>query len=64
MMGTSLAVQWLRLCLPGQGMQISSLVREQGSRMLGGGEGQGGGRVVSPCTATKTQGSKINKYFF
>ena len=26
--GTSLAVQWLRLCLPGQGVWVQSLVRE------------------------------------
>ena len=45
-------------------MEVRSLVREQGSRMLGVGEGQRGGRVVSPYAATKTRGSEINKYFF
>ena len=45
-------------------MEVCSLVREQGSRMLGVGEGQRGGRVVSPYAATKTRGSEINKYFF
>ena len=31
--GTSLVIQWLRLCLPTQGMQVQSLVREQRPHM-------------------------------
>ena len=31
---TSLVVQWLRICLPMQGMQVRSLVRELRSPML------------------------------
>ena len=31
--GTSLSVQWLRLHLPMQGMQVQSLARELGSHM-------------------------------
>ena len=32
--GTSLMVQWLRLCFPMQGAQVQSLVRELRSHML------------------------------
>ena len=32
-MGTSLAVQWLRLCATTAGAWVQSLVRELGSRM-------------------------------
>ena len=31
---TPLVVQWLRVCLPMQGMRVQSLVRELGSHML------------------------------
>ena len=31
--GTSLVLQWLRLCLPVQGVQVQSLVREQRSHV-------------------------------
>ena len=31
--GTSLVVQWLRFCLPMQGLQVQSLVRELRSHM-------------------------------
>ena len=31
--GTSLVVQWLRICLPKQGTQVQSLVRELRSHM-------------------------------
>ena len=34
--GTCLVVQWLRICLPMQGMWVPSLVEEQGSPMLQG----------------------------
>ena len=34
-MGTSLVVQWLRICLPLQGAWFRSLVRELRSHMLG-----------------------------
>ena len=35
-LGTSLAVQWLRLHLPMQGVRVQSLVRELRSHMLHG----------------------------
>ena len=31
--GTSLVVQWLKLCLPMQGVRVGSLVEELGSHM-------------------------------
>ena len=31
--GTSLVIQWLRVCLPLQGMWVQSLVRELGFHM-------------------------------
>ena len=34
--GTSLAVQWLKVCLPMQGMRVQSLVEELRSHMLQG----------------------------
>ena len=33
LLGTSLVVQWLRLCLPPQGVQVQYLVRELNSYM-------------------------------
>ena len=34
--GTSLVVQWLRICLPMQGMRVRSMVREERSHMIWG----------------------------
>ena len=34
--GASLVVQWLRICLPVQGMQVWALIRELGSHVLQG----------------------------
>ena len=36
LIGTSLVVQWLRICLPMQGIQVRSLVGEQRSHVLQG----------------------------
>ena len=42
--GTSLVVQWLRMCLAKQGMQVRTLVAELGSHML---------RSCSLCATTR-----------
>ena len=46
--GTSLAVQWLRLCLPIQGVQVQSLVREPRSHM--------------PCSQKNKEKQYCNKF--
>ena len=51
--GTSLMVEWLRICLPVQGTQVQSLVGEVRSHMLGTTEPMG-------CSEEPTQ---PNKYF-
>ena len=50
--GTSLVVQWLRICLAKQGMQARSLVAELGSHMLRRNEACAP-QLESLCTTTK-----------
>ena len=70
MMGTSLVVQWLKICLPMRGMKVQSLVRELRSHMPQGNKAlepqtteptHFGGRVPQwriPDAATKTRHSQ------
>ena len=50
--GTSLVVQWLRICLPMQGTQVRSLVGELRSHMPRGNEARAP-QLLSPCATTR-----------
>ena len=54
--GTSLVVQWLRLCLPMQGMRVRSLVGELGSHVPWGQKNQNIKKQKQCC-------NKLNKDF-
>ena len=52
--GTSLVVQWLRICLAMQGTQVRSLVEELRSHMLGATIEAHVPQGKAPLAATKT----------
>ena len=64
--GTFPVVQWLKICLPVKGVQVSSLVEELTSHMLEGNYWTCKLQPErSPCTTTMTwRIHKTNKYYF
>ena len=61
--GTSLVVQWLRICLAMQGTRVQSLVGELRSHMLSNKEAPAS-QLLSPCTTAKSQCSQKEKNLF